>query len=57
MGYSNARDMPLDPEEFAARVELLIAPSTYGNHRTLLFMNGSDQLEPQEQLPKSNRVR
>src|SRR5437899_6234817 len=26
MGYSNARNMPLVPEEFAARVELLTAP-------------------------------
>ena len=54
MGYSNARDMPLDPEEFASRVELLVAsllPMATTN--TLLFMNGSDHLEPQEGLPKT----
>ncbi len=54
MGYSNARDMPLDPEEFAARVELLVAtllPMATTN--TVLFMNGSDHLEPQDGLPKT----
>ncbi|MGZ3628792.1 MAG: alpha-mannosidase [Ktedonobacteraceae bacterium] len=54
MGYSNARDMPLDPEEFAARVELLVAPLLpKATTDTLLFMNGSDHLEPQEGLPKT----
>ena len=54
MGYSNARDMPLDPEEFAARVELLAAPLLpMATTDTLLFMNGSDHLEPQEGLPKT----
>ena len=54
MGYSNARDMPLDPEEFAARVELLVAPLLpMATTDTLLFMNGSDHLEPQEGLPKT----
>ncbi|HKV58326.1 MAG TPA: glycoside hydrolase family 38 C-terminal domain-containing protein [Ktedonobacteraceae bacterium] len=52
MGYSNARDMPLKPGEFATYVELLIKPllekATTG---TLLFMNGSDHLEPQDGLP------
>src|SRR5712692_6030368 len=52
IGYSNARLMPLSPNEFATRVELLtsnILPKATTN--TLLFMNGSDHLEPQEGLP------
>jgi mannosylglycerate hydrolase len=52
IGYSNARQMPLHPEQFATRVELLasniLAKATTS---TLLFMNGSDHLEPQEGLP------
>ena len=52
MGYSNARDMPLKPDEFVTHVELLIPPllekATTG---TILFMNGSDHLEPQDGLP------
>jgi alpha-mannosidase len=54
MGYSNARDMPLDPEAFAARVELLAAPLLpMATTNTLLFMNGSDHLEPQDGLPQT----
>src|SRR6266576_310803 len=54
MGYSNARDMPLVPEEFAARVELLTAPLLLmATTNTLLFMNGSDHLEPQDGLPQT----
>src|SRR3989440_1547411 len=54
MGYSNARDMPLVPEEFVARVELLAAPLLpMATTNSLLFMNGSDHLEPQEGLPKT----
>ncbi len=52
IGYSNARQMPLAPAEFATRVELLTAqilPKATTN--TLLFMNGSDHLEPQDGLP------
>jgi len=52
LGYSNARDMPLNPAEFVARVELLTAallPRATTN--SLLFMNGSDHLEPQDGLP------
>lgn len=52
-GYSNARGMPLAPDEFAARTELLAAqilPQATTN--TLLFMNGSDHLEPQDGLPE-----
>jgi mannosylglycerate hydrolase len=51
-GYSNARQMPLIPSEFAARTEMLAAqilPKATTN--TLLFMNGSDHLEPQNGLP------
>lgn len=52
IGYSNARQMPLAPEEFVTRVELLTAnilPKALTN--TLLFMNGSDHLEIQDGLP------
>lgn len=52
LGYSNARMMPLAPAEFATRVEMLAAsilPKATTN--TLLFMNGSDHLEPQDGLP------
>jgi mannosylglycerate hydrolase len=54
LGYSNARMMPLAPDEFVARVEFLsaqILPKATTN--TLLFMNGSDHLEPQEGLPET----
>lgn len=52
MGYSNARDMPLKPDEFVTHVELLITPLLKKTTTdTLLFMNGSDHLEPQEGLP------
>src|SRR5438876_8204328 len=53
LGYSNARQMPLTPDEFVTRVELLTAnilPKATTN--TLLFMNGSDHLEVQEGLPE-----
>jgi alpha-mannosidase len=52
LGYSNARQMPLNPDDFAMRVELLVAnllPKATTN--MLLFMNGSDHLEPQAGLP------
>ena len=53
IGYSNARQMPLSPEEFVTRVELqaanILAKATTD---TLLFMNGSDHLEPQNGLPQ-----
>ncbi|GAC1405005.1 MAG: hypothetical protein NVSMB49_24010 [Ktedonobacteraceae bacterium] len=52
IGYSNARHMPLNPEEFVTRVELLVANILpKANTQTLLFMNGSDHLEIQEGLP------
>jgi len=52
IGYSNARQMPLDLEEFVSRVELLTANLLpKANTNTLLFMNGSDHLEIQEGLP------
>src|SRR5438105_711464 len=54
LGYSNARLMPLQAEEFATRVKLLasqILPKATTN--TLLFMNGSDHLEPQDGLPET----
>src|SRR5581483_10616634 len=52
IGYSNARQMPLNPREFMMRTELLasnILPKATTN--TLLFMNGSDHLEAQAGLP------
>ena len=52
IGYSNARHMPLDPQEFATRTELLTATLLpKATTDTLLFMNGSDHLEPQAGLP------
>ena len=52
IGYSNARHMPLSPEEFVTRVELLIANILpKANTSILLFMNGSDHLEVQDGLP------
>ncbi len=54
IGYSNARHMPLSPEEFVTRVELLIANILpKANTPTLLFMNGSDHLEVQAGLPST----
>src|SRR5213082_116394 len=54
LGYSNARNLPFTPEEFVARVELLTAPLLpKATTNTLLFMNGSDHLEPQAGLPKT----
>jgi mannosylglycerate hydrolase len=51
-GYSNARMMPLNPREFVARLEMLTAGIlSKATSDTLLFMNGSDHLEPQEGLP------
>src|SRR6266496_4070430 len=54
LGYANARNMPLTPEELVARVELLTAPLLpKATTNTLLFMNGSDHLEPQDGLPET----
>ncbi|HLI06232.1 MAG TPA: glycoside hydrolase family 38 C-terminal domain-containing protein [Ktedonobacteraceae bacterium] len=51
-GYSNARMMPLNPREFVTRLEMLTASIlARATSDTLLFMNGSDHLEPQEGLP------
>jgi len=52
IGYSNARQLPLQPAEFVTRIELLtsnILPKATTD--MLLFMNGSDHLEPQDGLP------
>ncbi|GAC1354764.1 MAG: hypothetical protein NVS4B11_32090 [Ktedonobacteraceae bacterium] len=52
IGYSNARWMPLNPEKFVTRVELLTANILpKATTSTLLFMNGSDHLEIQDNLP------
>jgi len=52
-GYSNAAVMPLTTEEFVTRVELLTAPLlAKATSNTLLFMNGSDHLQPQDGLPE-----
>jgi alpha-mannosidase len=51
-GYSNARHLPLHPEELVTLIELLTAnilPKATSD--TLLFMNGTDHQEPQENLP------
>jgi len=52
LGYSNARDLPLHAGEFVTRTELQasrLLPKT--TLPTLLFMNGSDHLAPQDGLP------
>ena len=52
IGYSNARQMPLDPEDFVTRTELLASNIlSKATTNTLLFMNGSDHLEAQSGLP------
>ncbi|MBV8694808.1 MAG: hypothetical protein JO183_04885 [Ktedonobacteraceae bacterium] len=51
-GYSNARHLPLNKEELVTLIELLTAnilPKATTD--TLLFMNGTDHQEPQENLP------
>jgi mannosylglycerate hydrolase len=54
LGYSNARDMPLNAEEFVIRTKFMIAPLLpRATTNTLLFMNGSDHLEPQDGLPEA----
>jgi alpha-mannosidase len=56
-GYSNARDMPLSPVEFETR-SLLLASTLLpqATTTTLLFMNGSDHLAPQDGLPAAIAV-
>lgn len=52
LGYSNARDMPLQVDEFVTRTELQASRLLpRANQATLLFMNGSDHLSPQDGLP------
>ncbi len=52
LGYSNARDMPLQVDEFVTRTELQASRLLpRANQATLLFMNGSDHLAPQDGLP------
>ncbi|HEX4713555.1 MAG TPA: glycoside hydrolase family 38 C-terminal domain-containing protein [Ktedonobacteraceae bacterium] len=52
LGYSNARELPLDPALLIKRVEHLVTHhSPRATTSTLLLMNGSDHLEPQAGLP------
>src|SRR5579871_2040203 len=52
LGYSNARDMPLQVDEFVTHTELQASRLLpRANQATLLFMNGSDHLAPQDGLP------
>lgn len=52
LGYSNARELPLDPPSLLKRVEHFLAhQGPRATTSTLLLMNGSDHLEPQEGLP------
>ncbi len=52
LGYSNARTLPLQVDEFISRIQLLAAPILpKATTNMLLFMNGSDHLEPQAELP------
>ncbi len=54
LGYSNAREMPLTPQEFVTRAEIHIASLLpKATTSTLLFMNGSDHLEPQDGLSET----
>ncbi len=51
-GYGNARLMPLAPDEFLTRLELAVSHLLdRATTDTLLLMNGSDHLEPQNGLP------
>ncbi len=51
-GYSNARELPLNPEALLKRVEDITAvQSSRASTSMLLLMNGSDHLEPQDGLP------
>lgn len=52
MGYGNARDLPLEPRSLVKRVEYMLGKqSARATISTLLLMNGSDHLEPQDGLP------
>lgn len=52
LGYSNARDLPLKPDLLLKRLERIIAQQgPHATTSTLLLMNGSDHLEPQDGLP------
>jgi alpha-mannosidase len=52
MGYSNARDLPLDAEALLLRIERIVSQqSPHAISSMLLLMNGSDHLEPQDGLP------
>lgn len=54
LGYSNARLLPLAPNELATRITLLVANLlSRATTDTLLLMNGSDHLEPQDGLPEA----
>ncbi|MBX5455260.1 MAG: hypothetical protein IRZ31_00035 [Thermogemmatispora sp.] len=53
-GYGNARLMPLTPDAFITRLEMVVSQlldRTPTTTDTLLLMNGSDHLEPQQGLP------
>lgn len=51
-GYSNARDLPLDPDALFKRIERIVdRQKPLATTSTLLLMNGSDHLEPQDGLP------
>lgn len=52
LGYSNARELPLNPLALLKRVEHFLAhQGPRATTSTLLLMNGSDHLEPQAGLP------
>ncbi len=52
MGYSNARELPLDPDELAKRVAYITEPMLpRATAPAILLMNGSDHLEAQDGLP------
>lgn len=52
MGYSNARELPLNPAHLVKRIERILAQQgPRATTSTILLMNGSDHLEPQAGLP------
>src|SRR5260370_1619057 len=54
VGYSNASLMPLHPEEFVTRVQLLTAPLlSNAPTNTLLFLHASHHLELQHAPPRT----
>jgi alpha-mannosidase len=53
-GYSNARDLPLEPDLLLMRLKEMVPPlRRRATTSTLLLMNGTDHAEPQQGLPEA----